>query len=239
MSAADAPGSAPPPPADPPTLVDNSDIDWDVVVPPPVSAFDRVQTRASSIARPGSPWRWVLLFVGVLGGLVGLAVVLQSPDPLAEGDLLAALAQSSQEFAPAFVTTTPRQAEEYVADVFGWPIRLPALPGLMLVGVGEAELTPEIALPAVRYDGPDDEWAVVFAYDYAFLDLMRGALDLPEAAYAQLAEPVPVDPRRLEGVYLVTWRERAVLYTAVTASEAAFERIGRKVRDAAADAPAP
>ncbi len=230
------PGS---PPDAPPTLIDNSDIAWDVTVPPPVSAYDRVQTRAAAAVRSGSPWRWIVLFVAVLAGLFATALLLRDADPTAEGDLLVSLAEAAEPFAPAFVTTTPEQAEAYVADVFGWPIRLPALDGLVLVGVGEAELTPEVALPAVRYDGPGDEWAVVYAYDYAFLDLTRGALDLPEAAYAQLAEPVPVDPRRVAGHYLVTWRERAVVYTAVTTSEAAFERIGRQVRDATARAATP
>ena len=50
---------------------------------------------------------------------------------------------------------------------------------------------------------------------------------LSPGVYSRLAEDVPFDTRRVDatGDYAVTWRRRAVLYTAVTSSEAVVERL--------------
>ncbi|HEX8384561.1 MAG TPA: hypothetical protein VF576_00165 [Rubricoccaceae bacterium] len=225
-------------PPRPPSRPDDADIDWDVVPPRPTSAFDRLQTRTVQVARSAAPrlpqkGRTPLLVAGLVGllaaGTVG-AWWFRRVAPASDTDLLGRLSTTAAEFTPSYLTADDDQAEAYVADVFGWPIGLPELPGLNLVGVGEAALSPQLSVPAFRYEGDGGEATVVFAYDYVFLDQAEGTLDLPEATYAQLAEPEPVDTRRLGDAYLVSWRHRAVVYTAVTESEETFELIGRSVR---------
>ena len=217
----------------------DDEIDWDGVPPPPTTAFDRIQTRTVEVARsgrrrlPGSR-RTAVLSAAVVAAVAAVLVAawwVRRPPPGAEHDLLVRLAEASETFRPSYMTSDTRQAEAYVADVFGWAIEIPVLKGFRLGGVGEAALSPRLSVPAVRYDGPDGAPVVVFVYDYVFLDQARGALDLPEATYAQLAEPEPVDARRLGDASLVSWRRRAVLYTAVAASGDAVEQIGQAVRE--------
>ena len=214
------------------------DIDWDVVPPPPTSAFDRLQTRTAEAARSGTrrlpmgrrtAWLAVALVAVVAAALAG-TWWLRRPGPEADHDLLVRFLATAPDFRPSYLTSDGEQAEAYVADVFGWPIGLPVLPGMRLVGVGEASLSAQLSVPAFRYEGPDGETAVVFVYDYVFLGQAENVLDLPDAAYDQLAAPEPVDARRLGSVYLVSWRERAVVYTAVTESQDVFERIGQAAR---------
>ena len=215
----------------------DDEIDWDVVPPPPTTAFDRVQTRTVQVVRSGRrrlpESRRTAALVAGLALVMALALAatwwVRRPPPGADHDLLVRLAATSESFRPSYVTTSRAQAESYVADVFGWAIGLPEIPGFRLAGVGEAALSPQLSVPAVRYDGPDAATVVVFAYDYAFLEESSPALDLPEATYAQLAEPDPVDTRRLGDAALVSWRRRAVVYTAVTESDEAFELLGRAV----------
>lgn len=219
------------------------DIDWDVTPPPPTSAFDRLQTRTVTVARssrrrlPES--RRTLALVAGIALLVIVAATtmwwLRREEPLSDRDLLVRLAAVAEDFQPSVATANPNEAEAYVSDVFGWPIGVPAVSGMALVGVGEASLSPALSVPAFRFGGADGE-ATVFAYDYVFLGQAESTFDLPEATYAQLAEPDPVDSRRLGDAYLVTWRHRAVVYTAVTNSEDAFERLGRDARQGQAGA---
>jgi hypothetical protein len=229
-----------PPPKPTPPPADDAEIDWDVVPPPPISAFDRLQTRTVQVARSAAPklpeaGRTPLLVAGLVALLAvgsGAAWWFSHDAASSDTDLLARLSTAAPAFTPSYLTADDEQAEAYVADVFGWPIGLPEMPGMALVGVGEAALSPQLSVPAFRYEGEDGVAAVVFAYDYVFLGQAEGSLDLPEATYAQLAEPEPVDTRRLGDGYLVSWRNRAVVYTAVTESEETFERIGRFVREA-------
>ena len=196
----------------------------------PVSAFDRVQDRSSG--EPSRfPWRALALFVVVVAASVA-AYVLLRPGAPSESDLLGRLVEAEGRFEPAFASVDPEQAEAYVMDQFGWPVAAPDLPGLVLVAVGEADLGAGIYVPAFRYDGPDGATALVFAYDYVLLDRARGDLAMPEGVYGLLAEPEPVDTRRLGGALLVTWRRRATIYTAVTRDEGTFEQVGQSVRAA-------
>ena len=225
------------------------DIEWDVVAPAPTSAFDRIQTRTVAAARasrrrlpPRSRTAWLVAGIAALVVVAAVATWwVRRADPGSDRDLLVGFSATAEDFEPTYRTADPEQAEAYVADVFGWPIGLPDVPGLRLVGVGEAALSSQLSVPAFRFEGAsgDDAVAVVFAYDYVFLGQAEGTLDLPEATYAQLAEPEPVDTRRLGGAYLVTWRQRAVVYTAVTDSEDAFERIGQRARETTGGAAAP
>ncbi len=214
------------------------DIAWDVEPPPPTTAFDRVQTRTAAVARasrrrlPESRRTLGLVLGIVLVAAIAFATTwwLRRPPPGSDHDLLVRLATTAEAFRPAEATADAGDAEAYVEGVFGWPIKVPQIAGLRLAGAGEAMLAPRLSVPAFRYDTEDGDAVVVFAYDYVFLGEVEGTLDLPEATYAILAEPEPVDTRRLGGAYLVSWRHRAVIYTAVMDSDAAFEQIGQAVR---------
>ena len=209
--------------------------------PEPVDAlpaFDRTQTRPSAVPPPEPipRWRIAALVVLVAAGL-GIAYAwLQTPDDDAGSNLLASFVDATESYAPALATTRPGEARAFVLDQLGWDVTPPDLPALALVGVdlpvvGDAEggvpSTRDIVVPRFRYDGSGGQTAYVYAYDYITLDQVRAAFDLPEATYAVLGEPVPVDTRRLDDAYLVTWRRRSMLFTAVTASEAVFEQVGQ------------
>ena len=199
------------------------------------SAFDRVQTRADDPSEPFA-WKPLVLVVLVAVGLAGAYAVFSDDAPAGDDDLLARLIGAATAFRADVGTTRPTEAEAFVSDALGWAVTPPDLPGLALVGAqiapvgdvadGGRDAVP-VVIPAYRYEGRAGESAVVFAYDYLVLDQVRETFDLPEATYAVLGEPTPVDTRRLDDAYLVTWRRRAMIFTAVTRSEAVFERIGQ------------
>ncbi len=223
------------------------DIAWDVVPPPPTTAFDRVQTRTAAVARasrrrlPESRrTRWLVLGIVLVAAIAAATTWwLRRPPPGSDHDLLVRFTTSAEAFRPAEATADAEAAEAYVDAVFGWSIQVPEMDALRLTGAGEAMLAPRLSVPAFRYETPDGDAVVVFAYDYVFLGEVEGTLDLPEATYALLAEPEPVDTRRLGQAYLVTWRHRAVIYTAVMESDAAFEQIGQAVRSGRVTGAAP
>lgn len=206
----------------------------------PISAYDRVQMRPSSPEKESFSWK-TLVFVALVA--VGLTVgyTLLVGEQGAENDnFLVHLIESAPGFRADLATTRPNDAAEYVYGQLGWAVAPPDLPGLALVGVqitvigevgsGTTNGAPvEVVVPAYRYEGETGESAVIYAYDYIVLDRVRASFDLPEATYAVLGEPTPVDTRRIDDVYLVTWRQRALIFTAVTDSEAVFERIGQTV----------
>ena len=205
-----------------------------------LAAFDRVQTRPPVAPAPRRPaWR-VLLAVALVAALGAALYLVWGPEPLGESEnLLAHLVESAAEFRPDLTTTRPDEAQAFVADQLGWAVPPPDLPALALVGaglavIGQAEVggaasPADVVVPAFRYEGADGEAAVVFVYDYITLDRVGASFDLPEPTYAVLAEPSPVDTRRIDEVYLVTWRRRAMIFSAATRSEAVFERIGQAV----------
>jgi hypothetical protein len=84
-------------------------------------------------------------------------------------------------------------------------------------------------VPAFRYEGADGARTTVFAYDYILLDRVRTAFDLPDGTYAALSEPTPVDSRVVDGQFVVSWRERAMIFSAVTSSEQVAEQIRQAV----------
>ena len=203
---------------------------------PATTAADRLQTRPSPPPRPASPRRspvrrWIVL--AALGALGASAAVVWMGRTTEDADLLSRLVDASDAFRPELTTTDEDAAAGFVMDAFGWPVAAPRLDGLQLVGVGEAVVlsTPEleVGLPAFDYSGAEGESAVVFVYDYVLLDETDGALALPDPMYARLAEDPPVDVRRQGGHSIVTWRDRAVIYAAVTEDEPTSERIARSV----------
>lgn len=200
---------------------------------PGLSAFDRVQTRLQAPVAPftdaagarGAFWKVVAVVVVVAAVTAGAWWTL-TRDADAGSDLLTRYAEIAADYQPALLTVSPEQAERYVEETSGWIIDAPELPALQVVGVGFADLSPEASVPAFRYDGASGESVLVYAYDYVFLDSVRGRFDLPEAVYAGLAEDEAVDTRRLGDHYFVSWRSRAVVFTAVTSDERTFERLG-------------
>ncbi len=198
----------------------------------PISAADRVQTPRlpplTPAASRGAYWRTVARVAAVLLVVAAVAWWVQR-DTTEDTDLLGRLDELSAEFQPALLTASAAQAADYVERTSGFLVSPPELPGLALVGVGYADLSPQSSVPAFRYDGADGVEAVVFVYDYVFLDEIRSSLTLGEAVYASLANDPSVDTRRADDALFVTWRERAVIYTAVTTDEATFERLGSAV----------
>lgn len=202
-------------------------------------AFDRVQSRPRGPAKEGrSLGLWIGLAALVLLG-VGLTAWWLWPTEEGGGDVLAHLVETSDAFQPDLVTTRPDEARALVLDALGWDVAPPDLPALAIVGVGipsvgsvrpSANVAPaEVQVPTFRYEGADGERAVVFAYDYILLDRVRAAFDLPDGTYAALSEPTPVDSRVVDGRFVVTWRRRAMIFSAVTPDEAVAERIRQAV----------
>lgn len=205
--------------------------------PAPISAADRLQTRPDTPRVPFTPaasrrgyWRVVRLVAAIAVVAAILVWVFQREEGGSDNDLLDRLVAVEAGYQPDLLTVDNAQVARYIEDASGWIIDVPELPSLQVVGVGFADLTPQASVPAIRYDGADGSSAIVFAYDYVFLDSIRGGLSLPEAVYARLADDDAVDTRRLGEAYLVSWRQRAVVFTAVTRSEALAEVIADGVR---------
>ncbi len=227
---------APPSPDEPPVAPEpaapaiDTTTDAPATEAPAITAFDRVQTRpklpfTDTAGARGAFWRAVAI-VAALAAVTAAAWWGFTRDAAAGSDLLTRYAEIAADYQPALLTVSADQAERYVEETSGWIIDAPELPALQIVGVGFADLSPEASVPAFRYDGADGESVLVYAYDYVFLDSIRGRFDLPDAVYAGLAEDEPVDTRRLDGSYFVSWRRRAILFTAVTDDERTFERLG-------------
>ena len=154
-------------------------------------------------------------------------------------DVLVHFVDAAVGFAPEMSTTQPEMARQFVYEALGWDVAPPDLPSLAVVGVGipsvgvvrpSASAAPaEVQVPTYRYEGAEGERAVVFAYDYILLDRVREGFDLPDATYAVLSEPVPVDSRVVDGRFVITWRRRAMIFSAVTDDEAVAERIRQTV----------
>ena len=211
--------------------------------PESFAAFDRMQTEPDEM--PAAPprrtvpaWRAALVAV-LLAVAIGAAYWWLRPGATEQEDLLVVLAEAADEFRPEQATTVPDQAQRFVLETLGWSISPPDLPSLALVGVGlpsigEVRPTPsaapaEIQVPAFRYEGSAGERAVLFAYDYILIDRIQAEMDLREGTYAALSEPTPVDSRFVDGVYVVTWRVRAMIFSAVTTDEAVADGIRKAV----------
>ena len=196
-------------------------------------AFDRVQTPAERDPKPRAV-RPVVLVVLVLLGVAATVWFLQA-DEVGSDSFLVRLVERTATVRPDLATTVPSEAQGLVLDELGWSVPPPDLPGLALVGAavtavgdvkpGAALAAVPVEVPMFRFEGAGGERAHVYAYDYILLDRIGAAFDLPEATYAVLSEPTPVDSRVVEGSYVVTWRERAMIFSAVTPDEAVAERV--------------
>ena len=194
--------------------------------PGPVSPYDRVQDRPTYPV--GEPRRgrvptgvWVVAAVAVV--VVG-ALLWPRPEP--DADFLGALDETADVFVPEVVSTRPADAQAFVTEVLGWSIPPPDLPALAIVGAGVPVVTTvrpsagtsetAVQVPVYRYESTAGVRVHVFVYDYILLDQLGGALDLPDAVYAVLSEPTPVDNRVVGDTFVVTWRDRAILFSALT-----------------------
>ncbi|PAP77312.1 hypothetical protein [Rubrivirga marina] len=203
-------------------------------------AFDRVQDRPGPTPEPPRRLRPGLLAV-ILAVIAGVAFLVWGvlPDESDPDSVLQHLVTTADAFVPDLGTTQPEEAQALVLDALGWHVAPPDLPALAIVGVGiptigtvqpSANTSPsEVQVPAFRFEGTDGERATVFAYDYILLDRVRSSFDLPEGSYAALSEPTPVDSRVVDGQFVVTWRQRAMIFSAVTPSEEVAERIRQAV----------
>ena len=206
--------------------------------PPPdtISAFDKVQERAPD----PSPARWLrtlgLLVIVGIGLWLSFSWISGGGTPAEESDLLLRMSTAAAAFRPAAPVRDGDEASAWVFDQYGWPIVIPDLPDLQLVGAGETSLSDPATAPTVdatwvpptfRYVGVGSESVVLYAYDYAQLDRASEWLILPQGVFARLAEETPFDTRRLDatGDYAITWRRRAVVFTAITSSEEVVERL--------------
>ena len=199
---------------------------------PALSAMDRVQSReAEADESGGMSWSW-------LGGLAIFVLTVvgvwfwTNREAPQEASLLRHAADVAVEYRVDVVTDDPNRAASYVLEEFGLSLFPPELDGFVLLGVGAAELVPGVVVPAYRYDGRQGVTAVVFAYDYILLDqaAAQNLLSLAPEVYARLAEPEPVDSRRVGNAFVVTWRRRAMVFTAVAPGQEAAERILQSVR---------
>ena len=205
-------------------------------------AFDRIQDRppaSPSGTRPmWQPLAAFLLALLVVAGIAATAWWLW-PMPSEADDVLVHLVDTGDAFVPDLATTQPDEARSLILDALGWDVAPPDLPGLTIVGVGIATIgavqsspstsPSDVQVPAFRYEGAAGERATVFAYDYILLDRVGPSFDLPDGTYAALSEPTPVDSRVVEGQFVVTWRRRAMLFSAVTPDEGVAERIRQTV----------
>ncbi len=194
-------------------------------IPPDHPAYDRVQTLSESDTVPRRISRRLVVGVLVVLALFVCAYFVfrsisergnESPD------LLTLAANSSEDVQLDVLTEDLDEAEDYILGEFGWPIRVPVLAESRLVGVGVDEVTDGVELPVLQYASGDSEPVTVYVYDYAFLDAAAGRLSIASPVYARLAEDDGVDVRRVDDYYVILWRRRAVIFTAITLADPAL-----------------
>jgi hypothetical protein len=190
-------------------------------LPPDHPAYDRVQTRPRAARAPRGRLFGLVAAVGlVAAGLVATYLAVRpEPDPGEVPDLLTTAAAHASAVRVEVATSDLDVAEDFILGEFGWPIRVPVLPEARLSGVGVEALAEGVEVPVLTYETDAGAPIVVYAFDYAFLDAAADRLRLADPVYARLADDPPVDVRRVGEAYLVLWRRRAAIYTAVTSSD--------------------
>lgn len=204
--------------------------------PTPVTAANRRQTtnRETRDEDGRSPWVAFFALLVLIAALWGAHRIANRPHEVAGASLLTEAVAQAGAFQPALATEDPDHATTFLLDRFGWPVDPPRFQRLTQTGVGSVTLAPGAEVPAFLFRTDDGARVVIFAYDYVFLDEVQGTLDIPAPVYARLANPPTVDARRLGDSHVITWRRRAVIYSAVTTSEAVAEGLAAAVQDDAA-----
>jgi hypothetical protein len=203
---------------------EEGDVPYDIAsLPPDHPAYDRVQNRPRT--PPRRRWRLSGLLAAaalVAAGLFITYVLFRPvPGPGEVPDLLTVAAAHADAVVLDLETSDLDEAEEYIIGEFGWPIRVPVLPEARLEGAGVEALAEGVEVPVLRYRTEAGAPITVYAYDYAFLDAAADRLTLAAPVYARLAADPPVDVRRVGEAYLVLWRRRAAIYTAVMTDDPA------------------
>jgi hypothetical protein len=216
-------GHGPPVPAPRQRRESSSEETEEAFLPTDHPAYDRVQspTPAGGLRSPGALRRIALALALVGVGLLATYFFLRPGGGAGEAppDLLELAALHAEEVELLERTDDLDLAQAFIYEEFGWPVRVPVLPGTRLLGVGIEELTDGVEVPVLQYQPDEGSPVTVFLFDYAFLDAAAGHVQLAPPIYARLAEDEPVDVRRVEDAYLVLWRRRAAIYTAVTTDE--------------------
>lgn len=234
-AAVDTPEETQPPPAeDSDGVARPSDSAREDAGTPPESfpAFEEIADPPKARRRIHAP-KWLpyaVVALVLLGSAIAFVLMTRGTEEVVDTNLLFRLAQGADAFRPDVNTSEASEAADFVVEKFGWPIETPTIDGLQLMGVGEITLSETVVVPGFSFAGKGGAAATVAAYDYVFLDQVIEQFDLPPAVYATLGDDPPVDTRRLGAYYVVTWRDRAVIYTAVTDTEATYEAIGQAVR---------
>jgi hypothetical protein len=156
----------------------------------------------------------VALLIG-LGALVGLWLT-RSGDAGLSRDALSVLASASDDVALEFETDSPERAARFVSDAYGRRLTVPDLRGYALLGVAPAELDEEATAPALVYEGPDEQVAVI-ALDYALLDAAGARLVLNPNLRGLLSDDARVFRHDVEAGPAVFWRDRDDLFFAFPA----------------------
>ena len=227
-----APEAAAPEAAAPPAMDRVQTWDPGAIPEPYPAAMDRVQTPDREAEPPSRlSWSWLAGIAILVLTIVGVWTWVNRDVPQ-ESSLLLAAAEGASEFRTSVPTNDPDRAASYVLEEFGLSLFPPEIEGYALLGVGPAELAPGVVVPGYRYGGPQNAALVVYAYDYILLDAAEAEnlLRLAPEVYARLAEPEPVDSRRVGEAYVVTWRRRATIYSAVTPGQESAEQILQSVR---------
>ena len=188
-------------------------------IPDDLPTHGHVQTPVDSDVGPRVLNRRIVIGVLIFVAALLVTYFIVRPSGGTNGatpDLLRLAASNASTVRLEVLTDDLDEAEDYILGEFGWPIRVPILAGSRLVGVGIDEIAEGVELPVLQYATIESEPITVYVFDYAFLDAAEGRLSLAPAVFARLAEDDGVDVRRVEGSYIILWRRRAVIYTAVT-----------------------
>jgi hypothetical protein len=204
---------------------------------PPMDRMDPPMDRMDHNDEPPPSRRprvWPLaLAIGAVVTVIALVVTFAFLRNREESDVpdILGLAAERAALAPiALRTSNAEEAGAYIFDQFGWPLMVPDLHAARLIGVGIDPLAEGVELPVLHYRTEDGASVTVYTYDYAFLDAAERQVRLAPAVYSHLADPEMLDVRRQDDRYLVIWRRRAAIYTAVTANSDAARALQEEVR---------
>lgn len=167
-----------------------------------------------------------LLFVLVLGALLlagglgvsyltGTSSTSSSPPP----GLVAFSAEQTGAVTTERALTQPSAVEAYLDSTRGRQVRLPAIEGAELEGVGKLRANGDTEIPVVLYaDTEDGSRVAAFVYSYALIDRLENATALDTQIRARLAEAHQLVADDKASTTGVLWRDRANIFVVVSPS---------------------